>query len=292
MVQKSDNKMMQFKYNDGSVAYSVVMPVYNQESIIVKNLQGIINNTFDNFEIILILDYCYDDTEKHILDYLSKYQNKKDNLIQIKIFKNTEKPLFETKCDNIGFKNSQGRYCLEIQSDMEMTEPGYNLHLTKPFLLLENVIAVSGRCAHNLFSPGGVGKLGRSIEEPLNHLNISKNKFYVFETCNRGPLLLDKKKLQELNYLDEDNYFLENCDHDLMARAYISKGYICGYVPIEFNAPLNDGTRRKNKVHDNSTEGIINQNEKLKRAQECSKGKGLKKYKLLWKAREPVIYDI
>ena len=41
------------------------------------------------------------------------------------------------------------------------------------------------------------------IEKPLSQLNICRNKFYVYETCNRGPLLIDRKKLEELNFLDE-----------------------------------------------------------------------------------------
>ena len=149
-----------YDYNKGDIIYSIVTPIYNQEQIIVKNLLSVIENTVGNFEIILILDYCFDSTEKNIIVFFDTYQNKKDNFICLKIFKNSEKPLFETKCDNIGFKNSVGKYCLEIQADMEMTENGYNLHLTKPFEILNNVIAVSGRCAHYLFDHNGVGKLG------------------------------------------------------------------------------------------------------------------------------------
>lgn len=213
-----------YEFNSGYIVYSIVVPIYNQDKIIVKNLQSIIDNTVENFEIILILDYCFDNTEKNIFDYLNNYTNIKKNLICIKIFKNEEKPLFETKCDNIGFKNSLGKYCLEIQADMEMIENGYNLHLTKPFNLYNNVIAVSGRCAHNLFDHNsGIGKLGTNIEKNVNELNVDKNKFYVFETCNRGPLLIERKKLEELNFLDEENYFLDDSDHDLMARAYLEK---------------------------------------------------------------------
>ena len=147
------------------IIYSVITPVYNQESIIVENLQSIINNTGDNFEIIIILDFCFDNTEQNIMNFLANYENKVDNFIQITILKNEDKPLFETKCDNIGFKISSGKYCLEIQADMKMVEKEYNLHLTKPFNKIDNVIAVSGRCAHNLFNDNGIGKLGYDIEK-------------------------------------------------------------------------------------------------------------------------------
>lgn len=276
------------KHND--IVYSVVVPIFNQENIIVENLKSIIYNTLDNFEIILILDYCFDSTQINIMDFLENYENTITNFIQIKIIINEEKPLFETKCDNIGFKCAVGKYCLEIQADMKMTEYGYNLHLTKPFLILDNVIAVSGRCAHNLFNTYGIGKLGALIENNIDELNVCKNKFYVFDTCNRGPLVLDREKLKELNYLDEEEYFLDNSDHDLMARAFLEKNYICGYVPIDFSSPLQFGSTRNTLQYNNCKEYNINQTEKIKL--QNRNRVGIDKYKSIWRPRNPVVYDL
>ncbi len=282
-----------YTYNKNKdIVYSVVTPVFNQEHIIVKNLQSIINHTVGNFEIILILDFCYDKTEINLFSFLDHFQNNTSNLVQITVFKNNEKPLFETKCDNIGFKYSSGKYCLEIQADMEMTQIGYNLELTKPFLLLDNVIAVSGRCATNLFNDSeGIGKLGYDIMKTVNQLNIKKNCFYVYETCNRGPLLLDRQKLIEMNYLDEEEYFLDNSDHDLMARAFLEKNYICGYVPIDFKSPLGDGSTRKNNFID-CQEYYINLEEKKKLTHWCKNKLGINKYKTVWKNRKNTVYNI
>jgi glycosyltransferase involved in cell wall biosynthesis len=277
-------------YENTEIIYSIVTPVYNQEDIIVENTKSIIENTIGNFEIILILDFCFDNTEKNILEYFENNVPVGKDFVKIRIFKNKKKPLFETKCDNIGFKNSVGKYCLEIQSDMKMTEYGYNIHLTKPFHLYDNVIAVSGRCAHNLYSSDGVGKLGTDIEKNVCDLNVCKNKFYVFETCNRGPLLLDRSKLEELNFLDEINYFLNNSDHDLMARAFLEKKYICGYVPIDFYSPFYWGSTRNNKTYHCCEEYLINKMEKERlQSQPVS---GLQKYIHLWENKELVVYDI
>jgi glycosyltransferase involved in cell wall biosynthesis len=272
------------------VLYSVVMPIYNQQDIIVENIKSIIDNTLGTFEIILILDYCFDNTEKNIITFLENYTNKKEEFSQITIFKNSDKPLFETKCDNIGFKNSIGKYCLEIQADMKMTEIGYNLQLTKPFLLLDNVIAVSGRCAHNLYRDEGYGKLGKYVEKTVNEMNIQKNKFYSYETCNRGPLLLERQKLEELEFLDEENYFLDNSDHDLMARAYLKKKYICGYVPIDFYSPLQFGSTRNINKNNDRPEYYVNKEEKDMLMNKTTMG--INKYRGLWVDRDPVIYDI
>lgn len=279
----SDRIMFTKTYNSGEIEYSIVTPVFNQEEIIVKNLKSVIENTLRNFEIILILDFCFDKTEEKLLNFLDSYRNVRENLIKITIFKNSEKPLFETVCDNIGFKASLGKYCLEIQADMEMTQYGYNLELTKPFELLNNIIAVSGRCAHSLFGNLGVGKLGESIEQSLDELNIQRGIFYIGETCNRGPLLLEKSKLEELGFLNEISFFLDDSDHDLMARAFLDKKYICGYVPIEFKSLLKDGSTRNTKYLD-CPEYQINLNEKKRLSEVCKAS--LDQYRNRWVDRD------
>ena len=94
----------------------------------------------------------------------------------------------------------------------------------------------------------GIGKLGINIEKSIKELNVKENNFYIFDTCNRGPLLIDNYKLKQMNYLDERNYFLDNSEHDLMIRARLSKNYICGYFPIDFYAPLKHGSTRNRKI--------------------------------------------
>ena len=56
------------------ILYSIVTPIYNQETTIIKTLSSIINNTQNNFEIILILDFCFDNTEKYIMEFLENYE--------------------------------------------------------------------------------------------------------------------------------------------------------------------------------------------------------------------------
>jgi glycosyltransferase involved in cell wall biosynthesis len=231
------------KYNNIEHEFSIVMPIHNQENIISKQLDSIIEYTGSTYEIILIIDSCEDNTEKKILEWENnmKKNNSVSNIIIIK----SETPLFEAAADNIGFRLSTGKYILEIQADMEMCEKNYNLILKKPFEKIENVIAVSGRCSHDFKQTSVIGRGGRNILYPYNKSLYNNNTFYIYETCNRGPLLLSKEKIRKLGFLDEKNFYLDDSDHDLMARAYYNYGYICGYVPIDFNAPLENGSTRK-----------------------------------------------
>ncbi len=235
-------------YNKGDLKYSIVIPVYNQEKIIIKNISSLIENTLGNYEIILINDFSSDQTLYLLKNFFSKFKPSKVNFKRIRLL-NTNWPLFETKCDNIGFKLSKGDYVLEIQADMEMTQKGYNETLAKPFKVIKNLIAVSGRGAH-FFDDNkveGVGKINENVIKTLDELRIDRDKFFIYETCMRGPLLIDNKKLKEMNYLDEKRFFLNNSDHDLMLRARLTRNYTCGYKPIEFNSPLEDGSTRKRR---------------------------------------------
>lgn len=258
----------EYIYNkDNKVTYSVIVPVYNQEKIIIKNIEAILKHTFGLFELIIILDFCNDNSEQNLLDFFNHYTNKNIGFYGVRLFKQENSPIFEASCDNIGFINSYGDFCLEIQSDMEMQVDGYNLKLSKPFTLLNNVFAVSGRCAHNLFGGrGGVGKLGVAIEKPIEQLEVDENLFYVYETCNRGPILFCRKKLEEINFLNEKKFYLDNSDHDAIVRAYLHKGYISGYVPIDFSSPLQDGSTRK-KEPKNAYQKINQKYKKLRKRQ-------------------------
>ena len=231
--------------------FSIVTPVYNQENIIIQNFKSILDNTTEKYyELIYILDSCSDNTETNLINFINKMNVEEyPLLIKILILKSSI-PLFETSADNLGFICSDGDYILEIQADMTMTQLGYNMKLLKPFTLNENIIGISGRCCHSFDETNGIGKLGLDITKQLLP-NIDQNSYYIGETCNRGPLLLNNSKLKELGYLDEVNYFLENSDHDLFARAYFLKNWICGYVPIEFSSPLENGSTRKPRDYNN-----------------------------------------
>ena len=244
------NKNNIINKNNENTFFSIVIPIHNQESIINKNILSILNNTSEKpYELILIIDSCSDNTEQNLLTlFNNNFIFEKYILLTKILILKSEIPLFETSADNLGFYCSQGEYILEIQADMEMTDYGYNMKLLKPFLNNDRIIGISGRCCHNFQCTNGIGKLGMDVLKKIADLpNIDINSYYIGETCNRGPLLLNHTKLKELGYLDEVNYFLDNSDHDLFARAFLQKKWICGYVPIDFISLLENGTTRKQR---------------------------------------------
>lgn len=248
--------LREYIYEQVAPEFSIVMPIHNQEQIIEKTMTSVIEKTKSIYEIIIILDACHDQTENIICQIFDHIQA--TNLKHVIIVKQ-DYPIFETACDNIGFKLSIGRYIIEIQADILILEDSYDQLLVRPVKKFTNVIGVSGRGCKWFNYRGGYGKLGPLIEYTLDQIsnnmdggryytierNLGKNKFYSMETCMRGPLLLCHDKLKELNYLDEKNFFLNDSDNDLFARAYYQKKYICGYVPIDVISKLDDGSTRK-----------------------------------------------
>jgi len=227
--------------SSAAVDYTVVMPVHDQGPIIRRNLAALTECIRGSYEIIIVLDACEDESKAAVLDYFSGSVTGTSRVIVIE----SDVPLFETVCDNIGFRLGCGKWFLEIQADMKMTEPGFNLRLSEPFLRYDNVIAVSGRCCHSLDQSEITGRGGHAIERPVASLGLYSNTFYVNEVCNRGPLLLDAAKTRSMGYLDETNFYLDYSEIDMVLRAYDSHGWICGYVPIDFDSPLCDGSTRK-----------------------------------------------
>lgn len=230
-------------------ALSVVIPIHNQEQIIRAVLDSVLEMTVGTYELILILDGCTDTTPQVVAEWIDTTP-RPSGLVDIQCIIN-EHGLFETSCDNQGFRLAKGDYIVEVQADMKILTFGYNVLLTSPLKQYPDMIAVSGRCCHRLNdSPGSnVGKLGAKAEHPHETLQSFDNygKVFLSHTANRGPLAIRTSMLRELNYLDEEHYVLGNDEHDLFARAWVFKQWRCGFVPIEVYSPLQWGSTRKSR---------------------------------------------
>ena len=83
---------------------SVIMPYYKKKQFVKKSIESVLNETYSNFEIIII----YDDTDIEDLNYINEIK-KIDK--RIKIIQN-EKNVGAGYSRNIGISESRGRlYC-------------------------------------------------------------------------------------------------------------------------------------------------------------------------------------
>ncbi len=88
---------------------SVIIPVYNREEFINESIDSILNQTYQNFELIIVDDCSTDHTSEIIRNY-----SKKEN--RIKILTN-EKNLGATSAFNRGLSFSKGKYIARMDSD-------------------------------------------------------------------------------------------------------------------------------------------------------------------------------
>ena len=90
---------------------SIIVPVFNSEDIVDRCIESILNQTYSDFELILINDGSTDSS----LKTLKKYE-KKD--IRIRVIDNKNKGVSETR--NEGVKLAVGEYIQFIDSDDEI----------------------------------------------------------------------------------------------------------------------------------------------------------------------------
>lgn len=94
---------------------SVIIPVYNVEQYLVRCLDSVIHQTYENFEIICVND-CSPDNSKVILErYASRYSNKI-------VILNNEQNLGLGKTRERGIAASSGEYLMFIDSDDYVSE--------------------------------------------------------------------------------------------------------------------------------------------------------------------------
>ena len=88
---------------------SVIVPVYNVEELLPKCLDSLVNQTFDDYEVIVVNDGSPDNSQKIIDDYYKKYPN------IIKPLKKENGGLSSAR--NFGLKYASGEYILYVDSD-------------------------------------------------------------------------------------------------------------------------------------------------------------------------------
>jgi len=113
---------------------SVLMSVYNGDEYLIESIESIINQTYTNFEFIIINDCSTDNTEPIIAQYAQ--QDKR-----IKLFNNQEN-IGLTKSLNKGLNLARGKYIARQDAD-DISLPR---RLEKQLLVLErssNVVLVS-----------------------------------------------------------------------------------------------------------------------------------------------------
>lgn len=90
--------------------FSVIINTHNSEATIDRTLQSVINQTFKNFEVIIIDDNSKDNTKSKIIKSIEKFKNK-ISFIQLR------KNLGIANARNVGIEKSNGKYIAFLDGD-------------------------------------------------------------------------------------------------------------------------------------------------------------------------------
>ncbi len=190
---------------------TVLMSVYNGEKYLREAINSILNQTFKNFEFLIINDGSTDKTEE-----LLKYYNDP----RVKIYTN-KKNIGLTKSLNTGLKIAKGEYIARQDADdISMPE-----RLTKELNFLSEhpnygIVGTSVKIIDEK------NEIIRSVVQPTKDRQI--RELLKIDNCiNHGSAMIRKTALNEVGQYDEN--MLRSQDYELWLR--ISKRYLLANLP-------------------------------------------------------------
>src|SRR5690554_6646610 len=208
------------------IKISVIVPVYNTEKYLEKCISSVLNQNYDNFELILVNDGSTDNSYE-----ICNHFAQKDKRV---IVLNQQNQGVST-ARNAGIKKAIGEWCCFVDSD-DWIEPNYFLDFTKHPLAQDNLII-------------------QEVKRNVNQIyKISKNYEYTTYTIKNLKEILDKNavlfngypfcKLYNLNLIKSKNiifkqnlkigedliFYLEYLKHIKTITFINSAHYVYNYV--------------------------------------------------------------
>ena len=160
---------------------TVLMTVYNGAEYLHASVQSILNQTFEDFELLIINDCSTDNSVKLIESFHDK---------RIVVY-NNERNLGQTKSLNIGLKLAKGKYVARMDAD----DMAFRLWLEKLVKFFEKhqecaavgsqaiVIDGTGRIKKTRMVPGSFHEMIFRIffDSPMNHVSVLLNRELILK---------------------------------------------------------------------------------------------------------------
>ncbi len=165
---------------------SVIMPAYNAEAYVQEAVSSVLNQTFQDFELIIIDDASTDATVKIVKKIQKANPDKNIKLIEVKKNLNCG----GDKCANEGLKVARGKYIARMDADDVADVSRFEKQIT---YLRENPrVFLVGSNAYVIDKSGKV--IGEKIE-PLTSEEIYKAYFGFHPLIH--PTCMFKRKLKD-----------------------------------------------------------------------------------------------
>jgi len=195
---------------------TVIIPTYNCARYLPEAIDSVLNQTYKDFEIIVVDDGSKDNTQEIVSQYIEKYPNK-----IIYFYQNNQGP---AEARNKGIKEAKGQYLAFLDSD----DTWFPEKLVKQIRILNDNPGIDLVYASGLTIDINGNILGKKPEVPVRNV-------YDFLRDGRIPnmtVVIRKKCLEEVGLFDPTLKVGE--DTDLWIR--ICSKFNCYYIddPLAF----------------------------------------------------------
>ena len=185
---------------------SVIMPVYNGEKHLTQAIESILQQTYEDFEFIIICEYG---TNKSSLDIISKYKAQDNRIV---VVYNTSR-LGIAASLNIGFKTSKSEYLARMDGD-DIALPE---RLAVQVKFMDDNLDVS-ICGSKVVY---IDEAGRDFYQK-DHLSENPKQIkadFLFYCFIHHPTIVFRKSDVIKHNLYYDETFVTAEDHELWCRA-------------------------------------------------------------------------
>ena len=189
---------------------SVVLPTYNRSAYLPMSIDSILNQTFSDFELIIVDDCSSDGTEEIVREYALKDS-------RILVIRNEVNRRLPASL-NIGFAKASGDYLTWTSDDNIYKPDAFRImfsYLEKhkaPLVCADmEIIDENGRIAKTEF---------------MKDYHFDENKIY-FENIVRGCFMYKRNVLERVGFYNEALFCLE--DYEYWVRIFKEYGEI-GYI--------------------------------------------------------------
>ena len=190
---------------------SIIIPTYKRVKKLKRAIDSVLNQTFINWEIIII-DNHSDDGTKELID---NYKNPKIKILLIRNNGNI------AKSRNLGIKKSKGKYLALLDSDDLWTPNKLQIcikALNKKIKIVYHDMYIQNNIKQIIFKKSG---MCRDLKKPIyNDLILNGPAFPT------SSVVIEKNVFKKIGFFDEEKKLITWEDYDAWIRlSKINEGY-------------------------------------------------------------------
>lgn len=208
---------------------SIVTPAFNAEQYICESIESALNQTYKNFELIIVIDNCTDNTKAIAEEYA-----KKDS--RVKVFETSGNKLGALGSRNFGIEKATGRFIAFLDSD-DYWEPN-KLEIQVKFML-ENDIAF---CYGNYRA-----KVGDEFKTFIAPKSANYKQIIKANCIGCLTVIYDVEKLGKV-YMPDGSYQREDFAAWLSVLRRIPYAYNCNEIVATYRVVESSVSNKKRRM--------------------------------------------